>query len=579
MKHMSKERRPLTRLLQARLQRHWSQRDVAAHLETSFVTVSRWERGVALPGIYYRQRLCDLFNKSAQELGLDFEEGLEEAPDALSLQETPEQEISTPDVTLPLWSVPHRRNPFFTGREPIFLRLHTTLRQRQPTVLSQSAALCGLGGIGKTQIAIEYAYRYKEEYTALFWINAETAECLFSSFITLAEFLNLSEKQEPGQQRIVAAVIRWLSNHDDWLLIFDNVEDIELLKEFLPPVQQGALLLTSRKQAFDFATSLLRLETLSMEEGLQFFLRRARWEKEELLLIPEEEAAAREIVAEMDGLPLALDQAGAYLEVTRCRPSEYLQLLQISPLPLLTERESYAEHPLSVTRTFQLAFQQVDAINPEASELLSICAFLAPDGIPEMFFLEGASTLGSTFEAMARHPLRFHAALKALLSYSLVQRNPATQTITLHRLVRAVLKAELHEEVRQTLRSRVLITMARLFPDDDVIPHYWQMCARLLPHALSILTEEEQRREEEIQLLSLMNNVAMYLSKRSRYAEAQPLFEKALQRAELAFGRQHPLVAYSLHGLARLHMDEGNYNEAKSLFEQAVTISEQALGT
>ncbi len=443
-------------------------------------------------------------------------------------------------------------------------------------MLSQSTALSCLGGIGKTQLALEYAYRYTSAYTAIFSVTAETAESLFSGFLALAELLNLSEKHDPQQQRIIAAVLHWLSQHHDWLLIFDNVEEIGLLKAFLPPVQQGALLLTSRKQAFDFIAHLLQLETLPAEEGLQLLLRRARWD--EASSSPEEEAAARAIVASMDGLPLALDQAGAYLEAIRCRPSEYLLLLQTSLLPLLAERESYAEHPLSVTRTFQLAFQQVEALNPEASELLSVCAFLAPEAIPDTFFLEGASTLGSIFVTLAKHPLRFQAVLKTLLSYSLIQRHPTSQTITVHRLVQAILKARLSPTDRENWQGRVLVTLTRLFPAEDVVPHYWQVCERLLPHAQTLLTEEGHSQEEESDFLLLMNYVAGYLRKRSRYAEALSLSERALQRAEQIFGREHPLIAYALHGLATIHLEEGNYSEARLLFEQAIAIREQKLG-
>ena len=155
------------RLRQERIRRNWRQQEVADQLGTTVLTIKRWERGRQRPSIYFRQKLCTLFEKSAEELGF----ALEDLRPASSIQaKTPTVEVfssSSPNEG-GLWGVPFLRNPFFTGREHVLQQLHAALHQEQTALLSQSSTLSGLGGIGKTQTAIEYAYRYAHDYTAIF---------------------------------------------------------------------------------------------------------------------------------------------------------------------------------------------------------------------------------------------------------------------------------------------------------------------------------------------------------------------------------------------------------------------------
>ena len=137
--------------------------------------------------------------------------------------------------------------------------LHQRLSTARTAALTQAQALYGLGGIGKTQAAAEYAFRYSDEYTHVFWVRAATRETLIADFVMLAERLDLPEKDEQDQQQVVATAKRWLAAHEGWLLILDNADDLGLAKEFLPSSHKGYILFTTRAQATGAIAASVRL--------------------------------------------------------------------------------------------------------------------------------------------------------------------------------------------------------------------------------------------------------------------------------------------------------------------------------
>src|SRR6266702_472368 len=148
-----------------------------------------------------------------------------------------------------LWTVPYRRNPFFTGREALLAYLHSHLVKTKATALTQTQAINGLGGIGKTQTAVEYAYRCRDEYHSVIWIRAATRDTLITDFVGIANRLQLPEKDEQDQMIAVAAVKRWLTEQRDWLLILDNADNLDVIGDFLPTGDTGHVLITTRAQA------------------------------------------------------------------------------------------------------------------------------------------------------------------------------------------------------------------------------------------------------------------------------------------------------------------------------------------
>src|SRR6266487_1798327 len=480
----------------------------------------------------------------------------------------------------PVWNVPYPQNPLFTGREELLTQLATTLHAGQPTALSQPQAISGLGGIGKTQLALEYAYRYRGDYQAVLWAQADTRENLTSSYLTIATLLNLPEKSEQESARVIAAVKNWLQHNTRWLLILDNADDLALARDFLPPSPGGQVLLTTRAQATGRFARRLEVDILSTELAALFLLRRAGLLPVEATLEQASEhdrSVARAICEEVGGLPLALDQAGAYIEETRCSLSDYQQRYQSHRAWLLQRRGGLVpDHPDAVAATWSLAFEKVEQANPAAADLLRLCAFFAPDAIPEEIITEGAANLGPLLEPVASDPTDLDEAIRALGAYSLMHRNATGKTLSVHRLVQAVLKDQMDEPTYEIWTERTVQAVNTTFPNVEFTR--WPFYEQLLPHALVCWNLIKQRHLFSKEASALLKQMGWYLMEHARYAEAEPILRQALAIRNQQLTPTPLDVATSFNDLAELHWRQGKYTEAEPLVQHALTIREQQLG-
>ncbi len=433
----------LSKLKQEREQRGWTQSELAERIGTTQVNVSRWEKSITVPGPYYRQKLAEIFAKSIKELGFISQSDEELHEEITVLSDTP----STPSS--PIWNIPQRRNPFFTGREKILTHLYSVFRSSNVTPSGiKIQAISGLGGIGKTQIVSEYAYRYRDHYQALLWIDASSRDALNTEFMLLAGLLNLLEQQETDQDIVIRAVKRWLSAHSNWLLILDNVDDLEMIMSFLPMNVMGDVLITTRLQALGTVAQSIEVETMEIDECVLFLLHRSKLLALDAPLdqaTKEYYAQATEIVTVLDGLSLALDQAGAYIEETRCGLAGYLDLYSTRRKELLLRRGRFPlDHPEPVATTWSLSFKQVEQENRSAADLLCLLAFLNPEAIPEEIITLDVIESG----LLPDDPLKVNEIIELLLRYSLIRRNPEAKSLSMHRLVQVVLKDSMDREMQ-----------------------------------------------------------------------------------------------------------------------------------
>jgi len=480
----------------------------------------------------------------------------------------------------PVWNVPYPRNSFFTGRDEILNRLRRQLQTGQTTAISQPQAITGLGGIGKTQIAVEYAYRFHQDYQVVLWARAETTETLTSSYVTIASLLNLPEQKVQEQEITVQAVKIWLQRHSVWLLILDNADDLSLVPAFLPSALGGHLLLTTRAFAVGHLASRLEVDTLAAEQGALFLLRRASLMTPDATLehvSPQERDLAVQVSQELGGLPLALDQAGAYLEATGTALVAYQQIYQRHRTALLAQRRAQeVDHPEPVASTWSLSFARVEATNPAAAELLRLCAYLAPDAIAEEILAQGAAHLGPVLGPVVSDAFLLGQAIEALRAYSLVGRDPGLQTLSVHRLVQAVVRDALDAPGRQRWVERAVRAVYAALP--PVEHANWPEWERLLTHAQACVEWLDPQEIHLQEAAKVLQQAGLYLTERARYSEAEPLLERAYQMSEQEQGAELLDTARAASTLAYLYREQGNYEQAEPLYQRALAIREQQLG-
>jgi tetratricopeptide (TPR) repeat protein len=504
----------------------------------------------------------------------DIAAGIRRTIENLSLLATSLARTDFPNI----WNVPFPRNLFFIGREDLLAQLHAQLHKGRTAALSQ--AISGLGGVGKTQLAVEYVYRYYRDYQAILWAHAESTESLISSYTEIATLLKLPVKDSQEQTVIIQAVKVWLQNHRDWLLILDNADELDILSAFLPPRLGGHVIITTRAAALGRFARRLLVETFSQEQGVLFLLRRAGLiplDADLSQALPQDQALAQQITQEVGGLPLALDQIGAYLETTGSGLAAYWQQYQHHRIELLKDyRGMVPDHPQPVATTWSLSFQRVEERNPAAADLLRLCAYLSPDVIHEEMLMRGADTLPPTLSAVLADGYLLDQVIEALRAYSLITRDIQTKALAVHRLVQTVVRDSLPAETEMQWMLHAVALVNQAFP--DVAFARWPQCEQCLPHALLCAQWVRQGQIVTPAAIRLLDQLGYYLSVRGHYSEAGPFLQQALSLREQQLGPEHIDTATSLYHLALLYKKQGKYTEAESLYQRALAIREQQLG-
>jgi tetratricopeptide (TPR) repeat protein len=467
-----------------------------------------------------------------------------------------------------IWNVPYLRNPHFTGREDFLAALQVARTDATPVVLTQ--VLRGLGGIGKTQLALEYAYRYAGAYRLVWWVRAEEPATLAADYAALAESIQLPEHAASDQTETVAAVRRWLERHDAWLLILDNAPAPSAVHAYLPRSTRGHVIITSRHFGWGGTARSLTVPVLPRDEAVQLLCHGTQ---------QADPAAAAHVAEILGDLPLALAQAAAYIEATGLTLAAYGARLTVHLAELLRRGEVGPAYPATVAMTWALAFQALQETQPAAGDLLRLCAFVAPEAILQALLRDDPSTLPAPLGAMVADDLSWDEALAALRRYALI--DVEGDTLAVHRLVQAVTRDRLAPDERSRWAEVAVTRMAAAFPSGEEPPwepRNWPTCARLLPHAVAVLHHAAEMNQAPPAAAFLCNQVGLYLHGRAQFVEAKPYLERALAIREAVMGPEHPDTAMSLNDLGHLLQAQGDLAGAKPYYERALAIREAVLG-
>ncbi|MBI5521341.1 MAG: toll/interleukin-1 receptor domain-containing protein [Desulfarculus sp.] len=468
-----------------------------------------------------------------------------------------------PKPPFPVFSVPHQRNPNFSGREDYLAALGTALAGG-PAALTQQA-IAGLGGVGKTQLALEYCYRRRGDYPLIWWVRCEEPATLASDYAGLAPHLGIPPN--PDQTQTVAAVRAWLAAHPGWLLVLDNVEKPEDLRDYLPQGGQGHVLITSREDMSDIA-STMDVTVWPEDEAIAFLLKRTGEKDQE---------AAKVLATELGRLPLALEQAGAYIKKSGCGVSGYLDMLKDNLPKLMEWGKGLSGYEKNVATTWLPAFAEVQKKSPAAAELLNLCAFLAPDDIPLEIIKEGKEFLPPALAGAVDDPLPWNEALAALKAYSLVQREG--DSLSVHRLVQAVTRDRLGEKGRKKWAGAAVRVVNRAV-DIDVLTATttWPLITRLVLHGKMVVEYAVELNSELGDASYILDRVATYLQARADYVQSKILFKRALQIGIDAYGDDHPDVASRRSDFGIVLKELGDLTAARNLFEQALASDLNTFG-
>ncbi|WP_256984244.1 FxSxx-COOH system tetratricopeptide repeat protein [Streptomyces sp. XY006] len=505
------------------------------------------------------------------------------------------------------------RNTTFVGRQALLRAVEEQLAA-QDTAAVLPHALHGLGGVGKSQLVLEYIYTHQHDYRVICWIPAERESLVLAALAALAAQLGVAPADQdtagvPAAGTAVPAALEALRTgvpYDNWLLVFDNAEDVEMVRGYFPANAPGKIIVTSRNRAWERVATSLPVNVFEREESIELLQKRA-------VELPREDADR--LAEALGDLPLAVEQAGAWLGATGMEVSEYLELLARRS-PEILEIEQSPDYPVSVAAAWDISLERIRQNNPGARQLLDICASLAPEPIPRSILRSSRGVnITPQIDPMLREPIKLNRAIRDLSQFSLIKVDPRAGTLQMHRLLQTVLLAKLGEEERERMRDAThqLLSAANRGPFGSSLE--WRDYQALLPHVLAsqaVTSTDPYVRdlvydtmwflyywgdhegaaafgrqawsawlaasgEEDIYVIRMTKGFAFLLRRTGQIPESIPLTEKALEVSRRMQVEPEELID-SLCDMADARRYQGRFQEARELGREATELARSLFG-
>jgi tetratricopeptide (TPR) repeat protein len=478
---------------------------------------------------------------------------------------------------------------YFSDPTNLLEQLRQQLLAKGSSALLAAATVQGMGGVGKTQLALNYCLAFQAHYTGVWWLQAETASRLEQD---CRLFCHKQHVQMAQGELASAAMCNWLEGQTGWLLVFDNVEDVTLLRSWLPKAGKHHVLITSRLRSGWAGMSKLELDVWQENQALQFL--RLRLAGTAGVPDAQDDEQLRLLAQALDGLPLALEQACAYIEKCHVSIAAYCQRIQAHDSAQRLLRRSDSEFaPRSVLDTLSLALEK---LSESALLLLELCAWLATEPIPEYLFTEIpaklptelATELPLTVRALASDEFAWRETVAELEQYALCQATVISvadhmgngeeevRCLNFHRLTQAAVRTSEHG---QQTGGTALVLVRAAFPLDANYPQHWSRCRTLTPHVLRLQDLYQENWQQAAHYVWLLEQLALYLKVGpALYQQAESLERQALLIQKNTLGEEHPATLTSMNNLAATLWQMGDLPRAQALHEKALEICRRVLG-
>ncbi|MER5467340.1 FxSxx-COOH system tetratricopeptide repeat protein [Streptomyces sp. NPDC002685] len=473
-----------------------------------------------------------------------------------------------PGTVPAIWNAP-LRNSSFTGRDVILDRVRDQLGSGISVVLPQPQALYGLGGVGKTQVALEYVHRFMADYDLVWWISAEDPANVVSSLAELAARIGAPSGEDISlaSQEAVQMLARGAPTKR-WILVFDNADDPAQLVRHFPVGGGGHILVTSRNQSWAQQGTSLALDVFQREESVEHLTRRASG-----LSVDE----ADRVAFAVGDLPLAVEQAAAWLAETATPIEEYLRRLTEQTTEVL-DLSQPVDYPETVAATWNISISRLRERSPASVRLLQLCAFLAPEPISShlLYSKEMIDAL-RPYDPALQESLLLGRVIREIGRFALAKVDQVSNSIQVHRLVQAVIRSQLSEEEQREARHVVHTVLAGCRPDGDEPiddPETWPRFAVIWPH----LAPSDARDSTEAGTRRLLIDRVRYLWKRGAFRAARALAEDLLDHWKPILGEDDVQYLYLRAQLGNVLRSQGRYLEAREINTELLERQKRVLG-